>query len=302
MIIRVLIFSVLCVSLFLQAEDRGVVLRSPAVSPVSNLPWPAPVTSEVEQLVAELKKDLPEYSIHKVGPWVIATNLSDAKSTRFLEGTIATYAAQIQRQIFKKFPRKTPVKVLLFKDRLSYESGCKKLFGQVPDTPYGFYSRQYNSMAMNIATGGGTLLHEMVHAMAESDFPRIPAWLNEGIGSLFEASDMREDGSIVGIKNWRMGELLPAINSKSATPLSELLAMSDERFYGDRSSLNYAVARYFMQYLQEHGKLEGFYARFRDCPEETATKSLLGMYGNAKTVEEIETEYHAWVKQLGPAK
>lgn len=302
MLNRVLILGTLGISFFLQAEDREVVLRSPAVSPVSNIPWPAPVESEVAQLVAELKHDLPDYTIHKVGPWIIATNLSDAKVARYLEGTIATYAAQIQRQIFRKFPRKTPVKVLLFKDRLSYESGCKKLFGQVPDTPYGFYSRQYNSMAMNIATGGGTLLHEMVHAMAETDFPRIPAWLNEGIGSLFEASDMRYDGSVIGVKNWRIGELLPAINAQTATPLSELLAISDERFYHDRSSLNYAVSRYFMQYLQEQGKLEGFYSRFRDCPEETATKSLLGLFGNTKSLEQIEVEFHAWVKKLGPEK
>jgi len=295
--LRVVAVCVLAVSGAVYAEE-GVVLRSAAVSPLSNTPWPVPVPSEVEKLVAELKKDLPDYTIHKIGPWVIATNLSDKKAERFLEGTIATYAAQIQRQLFQKFPRRTPVKVLLFKDRLSYESGCKKLFYEIPDTPYGFYSRQYNSMAMNIGTGGGTLLHEMVHAMAETDFPRIPAWLNEGIGSLFEASDMRNDGSVIGVKNWRIGELVPAINNKSVTPLRELLAMSDERFYKDRSSLNYAVARYFMQYLQEHGKLEGFYSRYRDNMADTATTALLGMFGNAKTVEAIEAEYHEWVKKL----
>lgn len=280
------------------AADSEVVLRSASVSPLANTPWPAPEASEVERLIAEVKGELPEFAIHKVGPWVIATDLSEGKVARYLEGTIGTYAAQIQRQIFNKFPRKAPVKVLLFKDRLSYEKGCKKLFDKIPDTPYGFYSRAYNSMAMNIGTGGGTLLHEMVHAMAETDFPRIPAWLNEGIGSLFEASDMRPDGAVIGVKNWRLNELLPAIKNGSATPLRELLAMSDERFYGDRSSLNYAVSRYFMQYLQEQGKLEGFYSRYRDNMNDSATSALLGMFGNAKTVEEIEADYHGWVRKL----
>ena len=56
---------------------------------------------------------------------------------------------------------------------------------------------------MNIATGGGTLVHELVHPYVEADFPGAPPWLNEGLGSLFEQSDER-DGYIVGLTNWRL--------------------------------------------------------------------------------------------------
>jgi len=62
------------------------------------------------------------------------------------------------------------------------------LLGEHPTTPYGYYSRNKKALVMNIGTGGGTLLHEMVHAMAEADFEDIPSWLNEGLGSLYEAS------------------------------------------------------------------------------------------------------------------
>ena len=35
---------------------------------------------------------------------------------------------------------------------------------------------------MNISTGGGTLVHEIVHPFIEANFPACPPWLNEGLG------------------------------------------------------------------------------------------------------------------------
>ena len=65
---------------------------------------------------------------------------------------------------------------------------------------------------MNIATGGGTLVHEIVHPFIAANFPACPAWLNEGLGSLFEQSG-EHDGHIVGYANWR----LPACRARSAS-------------------------------------------------------------------------------------
>jgi hypothetical protein len=262
-----------------------------------NHPWAVSNQALVEQFSTELKGVFPDFNIHIIGPWVIATDLPAHKAEHFLEGTIGTYAAQIQRQLFRKRARSKPAKVLLFKDRNSYERGCKKLFAKMPDTPYGFYSRLHNSLAMNIGTGGGTLLHEMVHAMAEEDFPTIPAWLNEGIGSLYEASDMTDSGSVIGIKNWRINELIPAIKGRYATSLEDLLQQSDAQFYGDNSTLNYAVSRYLMQYLQDQGKLEQFYGRIRDRSDADAIASLRAVFGN-QSLSDIESAYHKWVAKL----
>ena len=44
----------------------------------------------------------------------------------------------------------------------------------------------------------------MVHAMAESDYPDIPAWLNEGLGSLYEACSWNKEGRAIGVTNWRL--------------------------------------------------------------------------------------------------
>ena len=264
------------------------------------LPWPEPDAAAVEKLTAELREQLPAetFSITRVGPWIVATDLSKDRVPRYANDTIAKYAGDIQRQLFTKTPRSEPVKVMLFKDRLSYEMWNKKLFNEKPSTPYGYYSRQRKALVMNIGTGGGTLLHEMVHAMAEADFPEIPAWLNEGLGSLFEASDRADNGRVIGVTNWRLEGLQRDLKQNTATKFSDLLGMEDNIFYGQRSGANYAASRYLMQWLQEQGKLETFYTRIRDKKDASAANSLLAVFDNKKTVEEVQNACYAWVKTL----
>ncbi len=263
-----------------------------------DLPWPEPDAAEVEKLKAELKGQLTnDFSILSIGPWVVATDMSEATARRFTHATIAKYGAAIQRQLFAK-PRSAPVKVYLFKDDTSYRVWNKKLFNETPSTPYGYYSRTKCALVMNIGTGGGTLLHEMVHAMAEPDFPKIPAWLNEGLGSLFEASNTDAKGKVIGITNWRLTGLQRDLKSGTATKLSELLAMDDGTFYGERSGNNYAAARYLMQYLQQQGKLEAFYARVRDARDADGAAALRAVFDGKLTLDEIETRCYEWVKTL----
>jgi hypothetical protein len=262
-------------------------------------PWPEPSPRKVERLKAELREQFDgKFEIIPIGPWIVATDLSRDDATLFAESTIARYAAAIQRQLFTKTPRTEPVKVMLFRDKASYEFWNQKLFNEKPNTPYGYYSRARNAMVMNIGTGGGTLLHEMAHAMAEADFSDIPAWLNEGIGSLFEASGRGRDGRVVGVTNWRLTGLKEDLQKGSAPKLSELLALSDNDFYGPRSGSNYAAARYLMQYLQQQGKLETFYTRIRDGKDADALTTLRFVFDNKLTVEQIEAAVYAWVKTL----
>ena len=41
-------------------------------------------------------------------------------------------------------------------------------------TPYGYYSAAHRALIMNIATGGGTLVHEIVHPFVRANFPQMP--------------------------------------------------------------------------------------------------------------------------------
>jgi hypothetical protein len=51
----------------------------------------------------------------------------------------------------------------LFKDKTSYETHVREIFHDSPTTPFGYYSPAHRALIMNIATGGGTLVHEIVH-------------------------------------------------------------------------------------------------------------------------------------------
>jgi hypothetical protein len=151
--------------------------------------------------------------------------------------------------------------VWLFKDKDSYEAGAKKLFGQTPHTPYGYYAAESRALVMNIATGGGTLVHEMVHAYVRANFPGCPAWLNEGLGSLYEQCG-ESGGRICGYTNWRLAGLQKAVREKRVPEFSELCGTTTEEFYGKDKGTNYAQARYLCYYLQEKGLLRKFYGEF----------------------------------------
>ena len=75
---------------------------------------------------------------------------------------------------------------------------------------------------MNIETGTGTLVHEIVHPYVRANFRRCPAWLNEGLGSLYEQCGER-DGHIVGYPNWRLPGLQQAIKRGVVPSFEELV-------------------------------------------------------------------------------
>jgi hypothetical protein len=122
--------------------------------------------------------------------------------------------------------------------------------------------------------------------------------LNEGLGSLFEASGRGAGGKVVGLVNWRLPGLQEALAKGKAPKLAKLLALSDEEFYGPGSGEHYAAARYLMQYLQEQGQLENFYRRVRDRKEADAAASLRQALGGKQTLEETERAFYEWVKEL----
>jgi hypothetical protein len=170
--------------------------------------------------------------------------------------------------------------VWLFRDARSYEANARGIYGDTPSTPYGYYSSDHGALLMNISTGGGTLVHEIVHPFVEADFPDAPAWLNEGLGSLFEQADER-DGHIVGRTNWRLAGLQRAIRARRVPSLDELTHLESEAFYGDDSGVHYAAARYLMFDLQERGLLTRFYreARARRAADPSGWEALRTVLG-----------------------
>lgn len=212
--------------------------------------------------VAQLRQRLPsrEFEIVVEKPFVVVGDGGRRAVEEHARGTVRWAVTLLKKDYFTKDP-KAILDIWLFKDSASYNRHARALFGREPTTPYGYYSPAHKALVMNIETGGGTLVHEIVHPFVEANFPDCPPWLNEGLGSLYEQSG-EEDGHIRGYTNWRLPGLQRAIRRGGLTSFQKLLAMDGRAFYADERGTNYAQARYLCYYLQEHDLLTRFYREF----------------------------------------
>jgi hypothetical protein len=247
---------------------------------------PAPLFGEgftdadYAQHVARLKKRLPEdFSVVIEPPFVVVGDgpVSDVKS--LCRGTVRWAVEHLRRDYFRRDPGEI-ITVWLFKDDASYRKHTREIFNDEPTTPYGYYSAGHRALVMNIDTGTGTLVHEIVHPFVRANFPNCPAWLNEGLGSLYEQCGERE-GHIVGYPNWRLPALQRAIKAGVVPSFQELTATTTHEFYREDKGTNYAQARYLCYYLQEQGKLNRFYHAFiaNQKDDSTGYKTLVRELG-----------------------
>ena len=117
-------------------------------------------------------------------PYVIAGDGSAGRLEGYRDHTIVAATRALQSTFFEKNPDE-PILILLFESAEPYQRLSTQWFGRAPDTPYGYFRRD-GVMVMNVGTGTGTLVHELTHALIKPDFPAVPDWFNEGLGSLYE--------------------------------------------------------------------------------------------------------------------
>ena len=193
------------------------------------------------------------------------------------------------------------ISVYLFPEGTTYESFCKKKYAAPCIAHYGFYQPGDRYMVMNIGLGLGTLTHEIVHPLVETDFPDAPTWINEGIASVFEAPVITRPGEIHGAKNWRHPRLKKAMLSaaeRDHARLDTVFGMRDEVFRSEDEDLHYALARYICQWLDERGKLWPFYQRWRDtvATDPTGNKAFQEVVGMTPT--EASAAFTKWTLAL----
>lgn len=195
-------------------------------------------------------------------PFIVAGDEDSATVRKRARETIRPAVEHLKQDFFAKNPHDV-IAIWLFKDRASYESGTRTLFSENHVSPYGYYLPRHRVLLMNIATGSGTLVHEIVHPFMRTNFPACPPWFDEGLASLFEAPAFR-DGHMVGLVNWRLPGLQTTIRNGRTLPFAELLALTSSEFYGPSEGYNryYGQSRYLCYYLQEQGLLQKFYREF----------------------------------------
>ena len=249
--------------------------------------------------IYRLRARLPSSKFHIVvsKPFVVVGDLSTAELQTRATGTVKWAVERLKAEYFRKDPDQI-LDVWLFKDEVSYKRYTKELFGDRPTTPYGYYSRRHRALIMNIATGGGTLVHEIVHPFMAANFAECPAWFNEGLASLYEQSGDRE-GRIRGFTNWRLRGLQKSIGDQRVPPFRTLCETTSDEFYRKDPGTNYAQARYLCYYLQQRGLLRKYYHEFRRSASDDPSghKTLVRVLGNPD-MRTFQKEWEGFVLKL----
>jgi hypothetical protein len=250
--------------------------------------------ADYEEHIAELRGRLPDkgFSIVIEKPFVVVGDEPEHVVRQRASGTIHWAVNLLKQDYFSDDPDRI-LDIWLFKDKESYETNVERLFEKKPSTPFGYYSPRHGVLVMNISTGSGTLVHEIVHPFMESNFERCPSWFNEGLASLYEHCGEHR-GRIHGYTNWRLKGLKKAIaegvtdreakeadiesaEKKDAESLNDkakpvkkplpsfadLCSTTTREFYADKHGTNYAQARYLCYYLQQRGLLRKYFHAFK---------------------------------------
>jgi hypothetical protein len=263
---------------------------------------PAPLQPTIQEksqaLLAKWQEKFDAERFHYVvsGPFVIAGDGSAEKLSRYRDNTVLAAARALRATYFNAEPNE-PVLILLFERAGPYKRLAKQWFDDDDVPHFGFFRRSERVMLMNVGTGTGTLVHELVHALMAPDFPDVPDWFNEGLASLYEQCSLSGD-SITGHENWRLPDLQEAIRKKTLRPLSEMIQSA--RFYDDKLvGINYAQARYLMFYLQEKGLLKDYYRQFREGVKDDPTGlTTLKQILKTDNLDEFDQAWRRWVLTL----
>jgi len=231
----------------------------------SAVPQTASVPAAFRDHVARLQPKVPDgFTVVVQPPFVVLGDEPAAVVQGRATNTVKWAVDRLKLDFFPRAPAEI-IDIWLFRDESSYTNQALRLFNDIPRSRFGYYSAEHAALVMNISTGRGTLVHEIVHAYLHENFPACPPWFDEGLASLYEAP-ADDHGHIRGEINWRIKGLEQSIRGGKTISFRRLTAMSAGEFYGGLNSTNYsayyAQSRYLCYYLQEKGLLRTFYHEF----------------------------------------
>jgi len=186
--------------------DKSTVDKLPRRLPVIN------IEDSPRSLEDTVKRLLHGMDVQAMGKdvFVIVGVEDDTPPDVHYERGIRDFYTYFRNQYFEDPPRRWLV-VLISPRPHALVEATKHLYAEVGLPVYAPFLGYYNPadnliMATGGSTGYGTLLHEMIHALIEADFPQAPPWLNEGLASLYERTQWTPT-RLNALPNWRMDRM-----------------------------------------------------------------------------------------------
>lgn len=227
-------------------------------------------------------------------PFVVAGDMPEAVLRRYVDSVVTPTRRALETSYFDRKPNE-PIVVLVFSNDRSFREHATRFDGTGRGCYSGYYQRNSRRILLNIATGEGTLAHEVTHALAHFDFPGMPEWFDEGLASLHEQCEFTTDGlRLDGLRNWRRNILLGEIRAGRLGSIEQLMTRGAVR--GRMESVCYAHARDFCLYLQHRRLLMPFYRKFRAMAskDETGVLTLKELL-HVDSLADFDREFRAWV-------
>jgi hypothetical protein len=252
--------------------------------------------SDFAEHVTKLQKQVPEgFTVIIQQPFVVLGDEAPEVVQLHATQTVKWAVDKLKQDFFQRDPEEI-IDIWLFRDGDSYTNHARLLFHETPTSRFGYYSETHHALIMNIGTGRGTLVHEIVHPFMRANFPACPPWFNEGFASLYEEST-EKNGHINGSINWRLKGLEKAIREGKTISFQKLTSMTEAEFYGGETySQHYAQARYLCYYLQEKGLLVKFIHQFVAAAKEDPTGcNTLGRVLGEKDMEAFRKKWETFV-------
>ncbi|HTS43270.1 MAG TPA: hypothetical protein VMH01_02665 [Puia sp.] len=159
-----------------------------------------------------------------------------------------------------------------------------------------------------------TLFHELFHIVVRTDIGDIPAWLDEGLASLYTISHWENNILVGNNKPWRWNELQKASQSRDPSMqvpnLTKLVEYNWDEFNGIedslfnlcRAAINYAYSNFLMIYLQHQGQLRLLVNAYKNRPKgskDTVTGSaenkLILELALGIDIDSLRQAYNSWL-------
>ena len=233
-------------------------------------------------------------------PYVIAGDMPEEVLDRLHRDVIRPTERALSVGFFDAAPTE-PITIIAFAEESRFREFARRVDRRQPDSYYGYYLRPQRRVVVNVSTGGGTLAHELTHALAHVDFPKMPEWFDEGLASLFEQSEFTDNGRrLNGTDNWRVHHILRALHDNHLRPAAELASGG---LRTEHQAIDYAQARYLCLYLQDQQLLEPYYRKLRVQSEvdPTGWNTLAALLDLEKPAD-VDTDFRRWVVKYHKAQ